>query len=86
MQDKPLKKAGIKWQIAFGQGQEALFQRVDLTATVQINPDYPNVEVKFLSEIANLKTLVGFKQLVDFRTQIAVCHGAGMIEGDVSIA
>jgi len=28
----------------------------------------------------------GFKQLVDLRTQIAVCHGAGMIEGDVAVA
>jgi hypothetical protein len=44
MQDKPLKKAGIKWQIAFGQGQEALFQRVDLTAVVQIKFDYPKLE------------------------------------------
>lgn len=31
MQDKPLKRAGIKWQITLGQGEE-LFQRVDFAA------------------------------------------------------
>jgi hypothetical protein len=37
MQDKPRKSAGIKWQIALGQGEE-LFQRVDLTAGDTASP------------------------------------------------
>jgi hypothetical protein len=37
MQDKPRKRAGMKWQIALGQGEE-LFQRVDLTAVDTASP------------------------------------------------
>jgi len=46
MQDKPLKKTGIKWQVALGQGEELFsegrpYRRVDTASPYLLQGDDP---------------------------------------------